>query len=147
MDRHIKPGLCFPREITATGVHVWSLELHFAPRIRVHRVRQNILIANIYKLNSWFFFKLWFQNTPHSCGWRFSLQLKLLFFAYRCLCCCLSLAYVNYFQFLHTECDFKGRQYEVGSYFRNGCNTCTCVDGGVLKCTNKQCKPGETIYE
>lgn len=51
MDRHIKPGLCFPREIIATGVHAWSPELHFAPRIRVHRVRQNNLIANIYNSN------------------------------------------------------------------------------------------------
>lgn len=57
MGRHIKPGLCFPREITATGVHVWSPELHFAPKTRVHRVRQNNRIANIYNSNPCIFLK------------------------------------------------------------------------------------------
>lgn len=57
MGRHIKPGLCFPREITVTDVHAWSPELHFAPKTRVHRVRQNNLIANIYNSNPCIFLK------------------------------------------------------------------------------------------
>lgn len=51
MDRPIRPGPCFLREINATDVHVWSPDLHFAPETRVHRVRQTYFIVNMFYLN------------------------------------------------------------------------------------------------
>jgi hypothetical protein len=41
-------------------------------------------------------------------------------------------------------CDYDGKHYEEGQTFPlgDGCNTCSCMQGGALACTGAYCPPG-----
>ncbi|NUP06084.1 MAG: hypothetical protein HOW73_08500 [Polyangiaceae bacterium] len=44
------------------------------------------------------------------------------------------------------ECTVDGKSYEEGETFTDGCNTCTCLAGGSVDCTENDCSDG-CVYD
>ena len=45
---------------------------------------------------------------------------------------------------IFTDCKFNGQFYSRGEIFDKGdsCNTCKCLFGGTVQCSEKKCFPG-----